>query len=153
MAIEVTIRGGAEFPRCAAQLREEAKALRRNVVAGARRAVTPLQRDIRAAAGRLPSGYAPVMAGAVRVTTSVRLAGASPGVRLRVRAKGKREDRDVAAVDAGTLRHPVFGNRSNWSAQRVRPDFVTGPWEAMKPRVADELGDVLDAVRERIERG
>jgi hypothetical protein len=153
VSVEITIRGAGELRRVAAQLRAEQKALQANIVRGARRAVRPLERAIRAEVpAHMPGGYTAVLAPALRITTSVRFA-SSPGIRIRVRAAGKVEDRDVASLDAGVLRHPLFGNRGHWYAQGIRAGFVSGPARALADDVYRELNQVAEDVRQRIERG
>lgn len=120
-------------------------------------AVKPLQAEIKAEAARtLPGQYAGVMAKDVKVTTQTR----GTTLRVRVFARGKAELRDVAAVNAGTLRHKLFGRssyidragrkRSGWFAQRVRPGFVDRPVDELADRVlreaAEGVGDVLQKI-------
>jgi len=110
-------------------------------------AVKPLQAEIKAEAARtLPGRYAGVMSKDVKVTTQTR----GTTLRVRVFARGRAELRDVAAVNAGILRHPLFGNRSRWFRQRVRPGFVDRPVNDLSDRVlreaAEGVGDVLQKI-------
>jgi hypothetical protein len=61
-----------------------------------------------------------------------RLAGSSASVRLV--GKGMKELRDI---DAGRLRHPVFGDRERWVAQSVTPGFFSRRSRVARPRSAE----------------
>lgn len=117
---------GVEMRYVAGQLRKAAmKDLERERRKAQRDAVKPLEREIKAEAAKtLPGQYAPLMARAVRVTVQFGRAG-STVLTARVYARGKRELRDVRAVNNGVIRHPLFGNRARWYAQAVRPGFVS----------------------------
>lgn len=55
-------------------------------------------------------------------------------------------------IDAGRLRHPVFGNRSTWVQQRVAPGFFTKPLEDNLPAVRTEIEKVMRGIAARVER-
>lgn len=152
MAVELRVTGGAALRKVAVELRHEAAAKRRNVANAMARGARVLQRTIPAeAARRLPSGYGPTMARSVRVKTSVQLR--RGGVTVRVYAIGRAKERDVARIDSGELRHPLWGRRQRWYATRVQPGFVTGPFSAAKPSIVREVDNALNAIVDRIERG
>lgn len=153
--IDFQVRGAAELRIAARQLRIEQKALRAGAVKAIERGVRKLRVTIPAAAGRLPSGYATVMAADVRVSTSVRLSGRDPVVGVKVWAPGQAGggNRDVDAVDKGLLRHPLFGNRNRWYAQAVRPGFASDPFAEAKPAILDELEKDWNDMVSRVERG
>lgn len=154
---ELQVRGAAELRRAAAQLRVEDKALRRGAAKALERGARSLRTTIPAAALKLlPSGYGQVMADDVRVTTSVKLASRDPAVTVKVWAEGGAhpEHRDVSAVDAGTLRHPLFGRRRlAWYAQKVPAGFASGPFAALKPAMLQEIEKDWDEMVRRAERG
>lgn len=147
MALDLVLTGGPELRYVAHLLRKAALGdLEKKRRQAQRDAVKPLQREIKAeAAESLPKagGYAATMARTVRV--SVRFGGSgAPVLQARVYATGKGELRDVRRVNAGTLRHPVFGRfrmtakgwkPNQWKVTRVRPGFVTRPaertWDAV----------------------
>jgi hypothetical protein len=153
--IDFQVRGAAELRAAARQLRIEQKALRAGAVKAIERGVRKLRVTIPAAAGQLPSGYATVMAADVRVSTSVRLSGRDPVVGVKVWAPGKGggTHRDVEAIDAGVLRHPLFGDRGRWYAQVVRPSFASEPFQDAKPAILDELENDWNDMVSRVERG
>lgn len=119
------------------------RTLRRELEGAQRRAVRPLQREIRQSALRmLPKRgrYAGIMAGAIRVSTR------RAGLKLYVviYARGKAEFRDVRRVDAGFLRHPVFGHRRRkWATTGVPPGFVMIPVRKMQHEIVKESLDAL----------
>lgn len=148
------IKGAGEIRACARQLGIEERALRSGATRALMRGVRELRRTIPEAAARLPSGYAPTMAGDVQVSTSVRFA-SDPTISVRVWAEGGPAPghRDVEAIDAGTLRHPFFGDRGRWYNQAVRSGFASDPFQATRPAVLAAIGDEWDAMVSRVERG
>lgn len=118
-----------------------------------REAGKPLQAEIRvSAAALLPKrgGYARTMARQVRVSTH---AGRPGTLTVRVWARGKVEHRDVKTIDAGRLRHPVWGNRRNWSTTNVPPGFVTRTVDRLADRVLDKATEGVERVMMQIARG
>lgn len=152
--LEVEVSGQAEMRRVAARMRHADRNLDRDLVNGIRRAIRPLGPAIKAAVPvYLPSGYAPVMAASLRANPSIRRT-RGPGVSVKVYAVGKVENRAVRAINAGALRHPVFGRRRDpWVTQKVRSGFVTDPFQRMRGPVLAEMERVVHATVERIARG
>lgn len=116
----------------------------------------------------MPSGYAPVLARSLRFRTQVRASHSTARVLFRVYGDGRREQRDVAALNKGTLRHPVFGrtrplkrhakhratSKANpWVPQKVRKGFVDRPADRLTPEVARQMQAVVDWVGDQIARG
>lgn len=150
--IELEVTGQAEIRRVAARMRAEDAAFDKNLVAGIRRAVAPLGTAIKAGVPNyMPSGYAPVLGAALSTTTSVRQV-RGPGVSVRVSAKGRSRPRHVRALDAGLLRHKLFGNPNFWYSQRIRAGFVTDKFKAMRDPVVASMRQVIENVVERIAR-
>lgn len=156
MPARVGVGSSAELRHVARLLRQAAaRDITREFRQGQRKAFRPLQAEIKAeAAATLPTrgGYAALMAKAVRVTVSVLPRGKAV-ITARVFARGKVEHRDVRAVNRGVLRHPVFGNRTNWTVTNVRPGFVDRPADRVADRVLDESAEALGRVLQRIARG
>jgi hypothetical protein len=145
------VTGAAEL-RYVARLVEQQRVaeLKKELSKAQRQAFSPLQPAIKtSAAATLPSGYAPVMARAVKV--SVRRRGLT--TTAEVYARGRRSDRDVPTVDAGRLRHPLFGNRKSWHTTRVRSGFVDRPVKELGERIATESLDALERIGNEITRG
>lgn len=138
--------------------------LDRRLLAETRAALRPTQKEVKASTARLPSGYAPIMARAVRVIT--RTTAGSNGVRatVRVTARGRGQKRYTSTIDAGILRHPLFGRRVDfrtrsgklvkaWYDQPVKPRFVADPLAAMAKRVNDGAEKAADELADHILRG
>lgn len=94
-------------------------------------------------------GYAALLARSIELRTSVR---AKVGMTVHVGAKGKKEGRDVPALNRGVLRHPLFGNRSHWYAQRrgVRKGFVDDGGDKAFELVGDAVRDALHRVGRKV---
>ena len=81
------------------------------------------------------------------MTKAVRPKGGTATVRV-IAASKKGKSVDLNALDAGRVRHPLFGNRRHWYQQSVPAGWFTRPMEANADNVQAEL---QSAVRE-IER-
>jgi len=118
-----------------------------------RPALEPLKKDIPATAARyMPSGYGPLLARSTKVYIRVG-GGAAFKATVRVLATGVREQRDVRALNRGSLRHPLFGNRKRWYVTRARPGFVDVPVEKARHRVVDAAEAARDDIAEHILKG
>ena len=139
--------------RVADRMRAAERQLDRDLTSGIRRAVRPLGGEIKKAVpAYLPSGYAPIMAAAVTSTPSVRRT-RNAGVSVRVFARGREKLRYVRAINAGALRHPVFGHFKVWRVTSVKAGFVTEPFQRMRGPILDEMERVVTAHVERIAHG
>lgn len=151
--IEVTVTGQAEMRRVADRMRRAERDLDKDLTAGIRRAVRPLGGEIkRAVPVYMPSGYAPVLAGSLQTTTSVRRV-RNAGVSVKVYALGKVVHREVAALDRGTLSHPLWGNRSRWYRQRIKAGFASDQFQKMRDPILQEMERVVASHVERIAHG
>lgn len=128
------------------------KELRRELFKALNRATRPLKLAAKESAlTSLPNGGGlnVWVAKNVRIGTRNRLAGRNPGVRIQADRKGS----DIAAMNRGRLRHPVFGNRQVWVTQQIRPGWFSRPMAAGAPAVRRELNHVLEDFAGRLERG
>lgn len=153
--MDLRITGARAFYLLAADCKDAARRdLERELSKGLRESVKPTTTAIKAAAGRqMPSsgGYAGVLVPALRVTPKAR---GALGISLTVSAKGKAELRDVAALDAGKLRHPVYGRRKQrWAITSIPPGFATSTFEREADAIVDRLGDAMQAVANKIAGG
>lgn len=142
--IEARLTGGSGVAEAAARLeRLSSPAELADVV---ERALDPVlaevpQRAAANASARLPArgGLAARVAGAARHTRE-RIPGG-----LRVSARGRI---DVASLDRGRLRHPLYGNREHWYDQRVQPkwwtDAVIVARAKVEPALRRAIGERLD---------
>ena len=149
---------GAELRYVAGLLRKAAaRDLTRELRKGQRAAFRPLQKEIKAeAAATLPKRgkYNLIMSRAVKVTITTGVG--RNALTARVYARGKVENRDVVAVNAGRLRHPFWGrwikgNRKH--EQRIRPGFVDRPVDRLSDQVLKESADAAERVLKSIARG
>lgn len=116
------------------------KDLSRELFRGLNRATTKLKADARAEAGeRLPrrGGLAARVAKAKLSTR--RKGGRNPGVTIQ--AKGMAQ---LAGMDAGAVKHPVYGNRDVWVTQQITPGWFSEPMEAGRDEAFDAIEEVLD---------
>lgn len=124
--------------------------LRKRTLAGIRNQGKPTIADIRAnALGSLPAGggFAAIVA-KTPIGVRTRLSPTTAGVTIRVTGKGDREGLDRR----GRLRKPLFGNRSLWYTQNVRPGWFSEPVEENAPEFRRGIEQVLTDIKQEIER-
>jgi hypothetical protein len=143
----------AELEALAFRLRRAGETeLVREVTRAMRDAVVPVQDEIRAGLKpRLPDRYAETLDADLRLGVNVRTAGSDPGVSVTGTTRSGKS-RSLRKLDAGLLRHPVYGNREVWRDQEepsVQPGWFTGPAEAAGPRVRDGIEKALEDVANR----
>lgn len=68
---------------------------------------------------------------------------------LRVSARRGRSGVDVASLDRGRLRHPLFGDREHWYDQKVKPKWWTDAVIVARAKTEPAL---RAAIAERISR-
>src|SRR5688500_4654013 len=111
----------------------------------------------------MPGGYAPVLAASLQVKTSASVTSGRVSVRVSAPTGGK-FGREVRRLEAGSLRHPLFGNRgtyisrtgeerSAWFSQRVRRGFASVPLRATRPWIVKRIDAELAAIARDVERG
>lgn len=148
--ITLRVSGEADLREVQLQLLREAMALDRNCVQAAEKGMAGFGPHIvEAAPTYLPDRYAPVFAGDIRVQTFVHLA-VMPSVRVRVYAHGVRGSRDVRAVNAGRVRHPLFANRNHWYETRARRGVITTEFRRMRPELVEAINEELENVAQRV---
>ena len=72
----------------------------------------------------------------------------SAGVRIRMSKKGH----DLAALNRGRLRHPLFGNRKFWYQQSIAEGFFTKPIEEDGDALKARIAEAIDAYVKELER-
>lgn len=150
------VTGQAELRHVQGQITVALPKLIKKATPGVRAEIRKLQPDIKAeAAATLPhrGGYAVVMSRSVGAKTSVKATTTRIVATADVSARGKAEDRDVAAVNRGRLRHPFFRNRRRWYTTTVLPGFVDRPIDRAGERIADVVRKARDDVADEIVRG
>lgn len=117
------------------------KVMRKEVIDSLKQATGPIGDDVRAEAARTfgrRGGLADIVAN-TKVTTKVRLAGRQAGVRI----VGRNTIKQLEATDLGSLRHPLWGNKSHWRSQSIRPGWWSRPIEERAPQIRDDLRDAV----------
>lgn len=155
MSVTVRVDGVDQFGAVARRLKDAgARDLRRELYRGLNRAVKPMKEAVRSSVGDyMPSGYTPILEANLKLGSSNRAGGRNPGIRITGRAKGRPRPRRVGALEAGVLRHPLFGNRGYWYATSVRPGFFGEPLKRDAPEARVQIKLVLDELAEKIAHG
>lgn len=142
----VRIQGTEDLQKVADALKEAAdKDLQREVSAAIRGEAKPLGiRVLRRGAQDMPhsGGLADRVSGMGRVGVSASLRGRVASVRVLLRNKGV----DLRSMDAGVVRHPVYGNRQAWVRQSVPVGAFTQAFEAEAKAVADAASKAAQKV-------
>lgn len=144
--LDVKVIGSEDLRRVAKTIRQRgAKEIQKEMLKGIRDATKQVGQEVRKdLPSHLPDRYAQVLGKALRFTTRTKTSG-WPEITVTARAKGKVQPRAIAAINRGTLRHPLYGNRKHWYAQRVTPKFFDTPAERV-------LRDVQRAAAKAVER-
>jgi hypothetical protein len=148
MALEVHVVGAATLHRVAAQMRAEGrKDLSRAMSTALSKATEPVKRSIKeSAAATMPreGGYAAALDKSLRFRMQRRGSGDTAAVTLVTYADGTSERRDVVALEAGRLRHPVFGRSrpgSRKGERHANPWAVTSIRAGFHKRGTDHAAD------------
>lgn len=145
-----TARGARELAALAKRLKDEGNgSLRKELLKGIYGAGKQAIPEVRRSATRmLPrrGGLAAQIA-AQSFTSRASLSGSSVSVRLI--GQGMKE---LGDIDAGRLRHPVFGNRDVWEAQSVTAGFFSGTMQAQAPSIRREIDKTMNDVAHRLTR-
>lgn len=154
MTVDLTVTGQRKLDVVAARLDREAKRFQRRVSTATRDAVQRTYRPVLVGMTPqfVPNGYAPVLSRDLQVKTTVSLAQGRVTAHVFAPTGGKL-GRDVTALERGTLRHPLFGNRGFWFRQRVRRGFASIPLRAVRPLIVREIDRELAAISRDVEKG
>lgn len=124
------------------------KDLARELYRSLNRATTKLKAEAKDEAGRrLPhrGGLARRVA-AAKLSTS-RRGGRNPGVSIRARGMDQ-----LAGMDAGRVKHPVFGNRDVWVTQSITPGWFSDPMKDGADEARDAIENAMDDVAVQVAR-
>src|SRR5215475_3969199 len=134
--------------------RDGAGELKRELDKAINDAARPITGEIRLALpGHIPSRYAAVLDGDLRLTFTKRVATTTPGVRITGTARGAKRRR-LRRLEAGVLAHPLFGNRRHWFNQTdgVTEGFFTGPISDAQPQVRQAIVDAMAGIADKATR-
>ena len=151
----VHVRGQEKLTRVARLLEHHGRArtIRRRMGKDIRSGSEVITREQRSALTTgLPKrgGAATTITGQAKLSTRISLATSrSTGVTIVDSWKGH----NVPAIDQGSLRHPLWGNRRHWFNTSIRPGLLSRPVERNRRRVQIAIIRTLDALAEEIARG
>lgn len=144
------IRATGSLEALAKDLKGADKQLRKNLLANLRSAGKPVVTQMKTNLRRdMPQrgGLAKDLARA-KIGVRTRTSGQSTGVRI----EAAHSQHDLAAVEAGLIRHPVF-DRGPWVTQRVPAGRLSAPVDAARPAMQRAVMQAMDQVRDDLERG
>lgn len=152
--------GAARFRVAAQVLRENPdKIQKRELFKSFRQVAQPLgKRIIAEGSAELPKhGGLSARVAASKLTQSNSLNGRAVGVTLRFKTAPSKagQSYDLAAMDDGIIRHPVFarpGAKKVWRVTTVQPEAFTKPFEAGRDEVAQAVVSAMENVAREIAR-
>lgn len=148
MADEFSIRGAEDLAKAAAAIKATGnRTLKRELARAIREAAKPATLAIKASAlAELPRrGGLGKKVAASRVSTRVRTSARSAGVRVQATNL-----HDIAAMNRGRLRHPVFGNRQVWVNQEIKAGWFSDPADATKPVAQQRVRAAMERVQNQL---
>lgn len=135
MTLEVRIEGAATLKRVAAKMRAEGnKDLSRDMGRALGKAADPIRNAIReSAAQTMPrsGGYDAAFDASLRFRVQRRESANTASLNLVTYADGTKERRDIRALEAGNLRHPIYGRSRAGGRKGER---FANPWSVTKIR-------------------
>lgn len=145
---EIRSAGGDALARLAKDLKGVDKTLRKGLLANLRAAgkpvVTEMKRNLRTdmpQAGGLARDLARARIG-VRTRTS--------GDKTGVRIEAQHSRHDLEAVEAGLIRHPVFGRSGPWVTQKVPAGRLSAPVDNARPVMQRAILKAMENVQNEI---
>ena len=149
--MDVSVRGADDVDALVKRIRThgDAKAIRREMHQGLNRATRPLREDMREKlADALPKrgGLSALVAGHFSANTSAK-SGRYAGVTIFTRARGH----DLKSLEAGRIRHPLFGNRAYWYEQNTGDKPLEGAFDDRADDVRREVLRVMSDIARKVE--
>lgn len=162
--LDATVAGQAQLRKLSAHLRASGdKGMGRDLAKALDKVVDPVKKAIELSARQaMPSGYAPTLTRSLRHRRTLRAAARQASIRLATHGEGEKEHRDLPALEAGNLRHPVFGRsrrtkkgrKANpWAVTKVRPGFHERGIAKAGDLAEEQVLAVLDDFTERLAKG
>jgi hypothetical protein len=161
--MRVQVGGSKDFYRLAHNLHAAGqKGLKRKLDKASRQAGKVLEDEVKAHTREyIPANFERRFDLALDAKTEVRLV-ASRRITVVFWAQGKRQKRDIRAMNAGRLRHPVYGRSRRlrdgtlqanpWVEQTIKPGLVDEPAKRAMPRAIKKIDDAVKRVVAEIER-
>lgn len=149
----IEVSGAEQLAALSKRLKEAGeKGLQRELNKGIREAVEPFREAVRQSAlNKLPRKGGLAQRVADQVVPRPRKVNNSKGVGLRLIATGRQGMRSLAALDAGKIRHPVFGDTEKWVSQLVQAHVWSQPAEDLGPGVARQVQAAINRVVRQID--
>jgi hypothetical protein len=122
------------------------KELLREIRGSAKKAIP----DVRASAGRTLPKRGGLAARVAEQPYAVRTSLAASGAAVKIIGQGMKELRDI---DAGRLRHPVYGNREVWKAQSVTPGFFSKAIARRAPFIRRDIQNAMGDIARKVTGG
>lgn len=137
-----------DLKRIGKELKGAPQELRRELFRGINRATKPArQQALAELVDVLPDsgGASTVIRKNTKLNTRRNMRGRNVGVRITAKSP-----RTVQLMNRGILRHPVFGNRSIWVNQDIKPGWFTRPMENSADDVRSEIMSAVERVTNQI---
>lgn len=165
--VSVRINGSLELRRVADGIRVKGdKGLGKEMAAGLRKVAKPVQSAIRESAkATMPKkgGYSAAFSKSLRFRTELRNAKRDAFFRVTTFADGTAQRRDIDALEAGNLRHPVFGRYRRrkgvgrvpnpWAVTKIQAGFHARGIKDAADQAEREMKDVIGDFAERLAKG
>lgn len=149
MSGDIRVEGAEGFLALARRLKETGnRELRLELYRSIRQVTNPIRENVRKSAREtLPRrGGLGALIASSKIRVQRRASGASVGIRM----VGSSEH-DIAAMNAGIVRHPLYGNKRHWFEQAVRPRWWDEPTEEAAPLARVAIVDAMERVKRKIE--
>lgn len=165
MALEVRVDGAASLHRLAARMRAEGRQdLSRQMSEALSKAADPLKDTIRQEADQtMPrsGGYQAAFGKSLRFRVGRAGQSSSADVKLTTYADGSSERRDIRALNAGKLRHPIFGrsrpgarkgerHANPWAVTSIHAGFWDRGVSGAMGQAEKQMQDVIDDYAHRL---
>jgi hypothetical protein len=145
---EVHVEGAAKLHTVATELKELGDGkLRRELGKAIRDAAKPMKDAVHESfLSKLPKrGGLNQLVARATISTAIKNGSRSAGVQL----KAVNANASLKSIDAGSVRHPVFGRRA-WVSQKVTPGSFTDPVTEHTPAVQAAVIKALDEMTSKI---
>lgn len=150
MVSSLRVDGAEDLARVAGAVQRVEPKLRKELLAGIRKAVKPSIVEVKAEA----LSTLPAEGGLNRfvATSKIGVRTRSSGRRAGIRVVATKGGHDLVGINDGMVRHPVFGNRKVWVSQRVDGGFYSEPLTEGAPRIQKEIKGTMDRILAQIKQ-
>lgn len=148
VGMDVKVTGANDLAQVAGAINRLTPGLRKEFLGSLRKTAKPTIVAVKnAAASDLPStGGLNLFVKKSTIGLRTRTTGEGTGVKIVAIKSGH----DIEAIDKGLVRKPLFGNRSFWYSQNVKPGFFSGTIRGRSPEIRTGLLLVMEKFLKRI---